>query len=588
MGKNSVYPSNYLAKWIENTLIEAKSTDSMPWSVVVCVGSKMLGCVVFPLLLLGELLVEPLFLAKASLKYHLGYNEASSEWAHSADRIHRLGLGFICSPLAILASDAVSYLFLQRETSDKEVCPFGVEKIYGRVLDSSILLPSTAQEVQNIVRQAKQEGKTISIRGAGMSQGRQTVPATSKGLLLDLRKLKSVEFVSGDHSLVKVGAGSTFENLQLFLNAHAKSAIVKQASDLFSVGGSIGINCHGWEHAYGAIASTVESLEVIDAKGNLRTVSRTSEKAEDRELFRCMFGTLGYFGVIVSATLKVKDNVLLQEKGEEVSLKGFKDHYREKIAARGEDVPLFIASLNINGNPLQKVICNTFEKVPYAPAMITEDFEVEPDRGRRIERICLDALGHLPKFLNDKLVDWFWNGRVKSMSAGNTDSRNAILHFGVKSFFQLHQSDLYTQWLQEYFIEEDKLEDFLQFLGPILEENEVRLLNASIRPTPQDPDSILPYAEKFRHAVVLSFSQQKTPHAMAKTEAWIKRVNAYLLETGGKWYQAYMPYASQEEFEKCYGVETVTEMRRLKAKYDPENLFSNGHTVKYYDKKEEI
>lgn len=45
-----------------------------------------------------------------------------------------------------------------------------------------------------------------------------------------------------------------------------------------------------------------------------------------------------------------------------------------------------------------------------------------------------------------------------------------------------------------------------------------------------------------------------------------------------------MPYATQNEFERCYGVDTVDNMRALKKKHDPENLFSNGHTAKYFDK----
>lgn len=51
----------------------------------------------------------------------------------------------------------------------------------------------------------------------------------------------------------------------------------------------------------------------------------------------------------------------------------------------------------------------------------------------------------------------------------------------------------------------------------------------------------------------------------------------------GVYYQAYMPYATTEQFEACYGRERIENMRRLKAKYDPQNMFSNGHTQKYFD-----
>ena len=60
----------------------------------------------------------------------------------------------------------------------------------------------------------------------------------------------------------------------------------------------------------------------------------------------------------------------------------------------------------------------------------------------------------------------------------------------------------------------------------------------------------------------------------------------YLLSQGDIYYQAYMPFTTQEQFERAYGKERVAKMRELKQKYDPENLFSNAHTKKYYDQKE--
>jgi FAD/FMN-containing dehydrogenase len=150
----------------------------------------------------------------------------------------------------------------------------------------------------------------------------------------------------------------------------------------------------------------------------------------------------------------------------------------------------------------------------------------------------------------------------------------------------LHRSNLHAQWLQEYFLTKDELEPFLIFLGKTLKNNQVRLINATIRPTPKDELSILPYAEQDRFAVVISFAQKKTQKEIAKTEKWIKEVNAYLLDHQGVFYQAYMPFASREDFERSYGKERVERMRDLKEKYDPEYRFGNAHTKKYYNREE--
>ncbi|MBS0627323.1 MAG: BBE domain-containing protein, partial [Verrucomicrobia bacterium] len=336
--------------------------------------------------------------------------------------------------------------------------------------------------------------------------------------------------------------------------------------------------CHGWEHALGTIASTIESLKIIDANGDLRILS----KEKDPELFGCMFGTMGYFGIIVSATLRLSDNVELEEKAELCPIEEFHNKYTKEIKDN-PDKPLLIGRLNVNRNPLQTLYINTFETTEHKERLITSGLKFESARGRTAERIFLAALGHLPDYIYTKLSDVFWEREVRIMAKEHrVASRNEIMHFGIKSFFQLHQSNLYTQWLQEFFIAEENLSDFLKYLGETLERNEVRLLNASIRPTPKDEISILPYAEKNRYAIVISFHQLKTKKQIEKTQKWIEEVQGYLLEKGDKWYQAYMPYATQEQFERCYGIETVDKMRKLKKKYDPDNLFSNRHTVKYF------
>ncbi len=578
--RNIYAPSAYLARGIENLLISAKNTD--PWSIshtLTCWTAKALGLIAFPTVLAAELAAESLFLTKDLIVY------SPKKLSAGMERVSKLALGIIFSPLSILATDACSYLFLQREFSKQEVRPFGVEKVFGTRVREAICYPKTIYAVQKLVTEAVENGQKISIIGSGMSQGDQTIPVSQHEKVIHLKKMNKVEFVEGsDDTLIKVEAGATWEEVLLEANKRGKAVLVKQASDVFSVGGSIGIGCHGWQHNLGSIASTVEELEIIDANGEHKVLSRT----KNPELFGCMFGTLGYFGVVVSATLRVTDNVELQEKGVPCKIEDFHETYTREIR-NNPDKPLLMGRLNINGNPLQELYINTFEATDNKERVITPDFELEAPRGARIERMFLDAMGHLPTRMYKGLVDFYWNREVKIMTEGEEgetrkDSRNAIMHFGIKSFFQLHRSDLYTQWLQEYFVTPENLPSFLKSLGKTLEENDVRLLNASIRPVPKDNVSILPYAEQDRYAIVISFHQLKSDKEIEKTQKWIQKVQSELIESGDKWYQAYMPYATQEEFEKCYGIETVEKMRDLKAKYDPNNVFSNRHTAKYFDK----
>lgn len=148
--------------------------------------------------------------------------------------------------------------------------------------------------------------------------------------------------------------------------------------------------------------------------------------------------------------------------------------------------------LDVDGKPLTRAYFNAFDVVlPEPPELaITDKLSMEPLRGKRIQRIFLDTVSHLPKLAFDPLMRAYWREEVKIMNENRVAKRNEFMDFGVKSFFQLHQSDLYTQWLQEYFISEENLPQFLSFLSDTLEKNEVRVLNASIRPVPDESSDL--------------------------------------------------------------------------------------------------
>lgn len=581
------HPAATIARAIENMILTGENSENKIIQTGCALLSRAISVTVFPIFLTAELFFKRIPKTVFSLPNFLASEgrSNSTKFHRNIEKIEKFALSILFSPLGMRSPDAVSCFFLKNEPSDNSVKPFGVERIYGKEV-SKICYPKSINELQTIVMNAKRKGQQISIIGAGMSQGEQTIPSNGKKhLVIHTKHLNTIE-VDSRNNLVKVGSGATWEQIQIALNKEGKSAIVKQASDLFSVGGSIGINCHGWAHEYGSIASTVESMRVINAEGELLHLTK-----ED-ELFGCMFGTLGYFGVVVDVTLKITDNEHLIEKSEKVSIDDFDRVYQEKI--KGKDIPLFGGRLcldSLGGNPLRAVEMNCFKKdkeknlkqgnVP----LVSKNFTKEGKLGTRLERISLQALAHLTYFTASRILSRFWESQSKQMHLKRKITRNEALHPPINAFMMLHHSNLHAQWLQEYFIKKENLPKFLRYLGAELKANSVKLINATIRPTPKDEISILPYANEDRYAVVICFDQLKTNKEIEKTKNWITAVNQTVIDNGDIYYQAYMPYTTQEQFEKCYGKETIENMRGLKQKYDPNNLFGNAHTAKYFDKK---
>lgn len=565
------HPTAIVARSIEELQLYTRNTKNICIKAGCNLLTRTISLTAFPIFLTFELLFKQIpktiFGNRVKFKKRL-------------DKVAKFALGILCTPLAIYTPDAVSTLFLKSPRTNSVVKPFGVEEQYGKTV-AKIHYPATLEELQILVQQAKKEKKQISLIGAGMSQGPQTVPQHDNAIVINTKKLNQIQF-GPNNDTVKVQSGTTWEQIQIAANDRGKSIIVKQASDIFSVGGSIGINCHGWAHEYGAIASTVESLEIIDAEGDLRTLTPQDE------LFGCMFGTLGYFGIIVSTTLKITDNEYLHEKTTVVPLDAFIEEYKTKI--KDNDIPLFGGRLTLDqldGNPVREVFMTRYERdknsISSSANVKTTPFMAEPKYGTRFQRLAFNAVGHFPPAAARKFISWFWSKEEEAMLSGRKLTRNEALHPPINVFNVFKHSKLHTQWLQEYFIKEENLANFLRFLGAQLKANDVRLINATIRPTPRDKISILPYAEQDRYAVVICFDQLKSKTDLEKTKKWIESVNQYLVADGDVYYQAYMPFATKEQFEQCYGKERIDAMRRLKQKYDPEDRFGNGHTVKYFD-----
>ncbi|MBM3193818.1 MAG: FAD-binding protein [Chlamydiae bacterium] len=569
---NILHPIESTARGIENIVIAGKETKSYTVAFGCFILSRTISITVFPLFLTIELIF------KRIPKLICAFGDLS-KFKKRFEKLTKVAIGILATPLSLKAPEGVTGLFLKTRWEKGEVRPFGVEQEYGKS-GLNICIPKTDEELEEIVEKARADKKQISILGSRMSQGTQTIPFDESQIVVDMSYFKSIEMSTSDNTVL-VGAGSTWEELQIELNKVKKSCLVKQASDPFSIGGSIGINCHGWAHELGSISSTVVSLDVLDAEGKIRTIDRADP------LFRCMFGTLGYFGIVVRARLRITDNTTVIQKTDEITIGDFATYYKTRI--KGKNIPLFGGRLSldsVDGPPLRSVCMVRYEEASTKAPTTTPNFSKEPSIGTRIQRIGLRLFAHLSTFSVKRVLRWFWTKEKEEMFREQEMTRNEALHPPINSFRMLHDSNMHAQWLQEYFLTEDELPPFLEFLGKTLHENNVRLVNATIRPTPKDDISILPYAEKDRYAVVICFSQVKTKRKIEKTKAWIQKVQDYLLEHDGIYYQAYMPYASREEFEKTYGEDRVQALREEKERFDPTHLFGNSHTAKYFDRTE--
>lgn len=555
--------STAIARAIENTIISGKNSNTRYAKIAYSVSARLISTTVFPIFLLIELTFKQI----PALLISFAFCKTSAQKNKHLYKIGKYCLAILCNPLSLLRPDIVSSFFLEKCKKTQ-----------------TTYFPRNPEELQKCVQQAIKQKLKVCVIGSGTSLGTQIAPSEKKRhMLINLEKLHEITIEK--NNAVKVQSGAKWKDLMIFLNARGKSIFVKQPMSDFSIGGSISINCHGWD-TRGSICNTILALEIINDQGELKTLTRNDNA------FACFFGTLGYYGVIVSVTLKLTENVPLIQRSKIVDVAEFNKNYQKDIKKR-KDVCICYGKICLDENKDENkspkyfreiciVSCQEVPSSSKAP-LVSKNFASESMLATILEEIAIHALSWFPYSITKRIISLRWILTIQDLLKEKKTTRNEVLHFPTNVLDKLKCSDLHTLWLQEYFIKAKKLSNFIVLLGAVLKANQVSVINATIRFLPKDEISILPYAKEDCLAVVICFYQEKTNQSIKKTQRWIKLLTEVVIKIKGTYYMAYMPFQTQEDFVKCYGSEAVTNLDAMKKLLDPNNLFSNAFTNKYFN-----
>ena len=208
-------------------------------------------------------------------------------------------------------------------------------------------------QIKKLIKLAARQKKTISIAGAQHSMGGHTI--YKDGIILDMKGFNYMKFDPTSNSLF-VGSGALWSEIIPYLQQYGKSVKVMQSNNSFSVGGSVSVNCHGWQANSVPIASTVESFRLINSNGQVLHCSRN----ENTELFSLVLGGYGLFGVILDLKLKVTDNHTYIAKQYVIKSKDYLREFRKYVNQR-EDVEMVYGRININPDHfMEEAILSTY------------------------------------------------------------------------------------------------------------------------------------------------------------------------------------------------------------------------------------
>jgi FAD/FMN-containing dehydrogenase len=425
--------------------------------------------------------------------------------------------------------------------------------------------PAAAEEqLRDLVRRAAAANVPVAIAGTRHSLGGHAI--AGDGIVVDMLPFRHVRFDEAA-GIVRVGAGARWFEVLDVLNRHGRSVAVMQSNNDFSVGGSISVNCHGWQCRKPPVASSVESFRILLADGRVVRCSRR----ENAELFSLALGGYGLFGVILEVDLRVVANTRYRPERFVLTAGTYAEVFDREVRRR-PDVGMSYGRLSVAPETfLDEATLTVFHELPGAePVVSAIGFPDSPALTRAFLR------GEEGSAYGKRLR-WRVERTLQPWIEPAVIDRNQLLSQPATVFE--NRSDASTDILHEYFVPPAAFAGFVRDLRSAVLEHRGDLLNATVRDVAADTDTFLRYADRDLLAVVLYFAQPRTPEGEASMEAMTRRIVDAAGRAGGRHYLPYRLHATEQQFAAAYP--QARRFFELKRQYDPRELFRNAFYEKY-------
>lgn len=417
-----------------------------------------------------------------------------------------------------------------------------------------ILTPATVNEIKTAV--GKQHGP-ISIGGGRFSMGGQT--ATSQTLQIDMRKFNKIVSFSSEKKEITVQAGIRWRELIQFIDRYNLSVKVMQSYANFTVGGSLSVNVHGRYMGQGAIISTVKQIKIVLANGEIVIASPYVNK----ELFTAAIGGYGGLGVIVEVTLSLADNKKIERVDTVMSISSYANYFKNEI--KNNDGIIFHNAVIYPNGYLQ---VRAISHVKTNKSLTIKDRLKPIDKKLFLNRMALSFVSgsSFGKWVRKTVMDPIFYAK-NPVALRNYEATYDVSELDPGS----REKETYV--LQEYFVPVAQFNQFYPKMVSVLKQNEVNVMNISIRHAVRDSLSMMAWAKTDVFAFVIYYKQGVSIKDRNVVKIWTRKLIDEALAVKGSYYLPYQIHASPQQFHKAYP--NAAFFFKIKKKYDPDYKFRN-------------
>jgi decaprenylphospho-beta-D-ribofuranose 2-oxidase len=428
-----------------------------------------------------------------------------------------------------------------------------------------VIQPQNEDAIRDAVLRAGATGLKLTIAGKRHSMGGQTVYPDA--IALDMQRFNRILSLDEPNKILVVQSGATWGDIQQFLNPHGLAVLAMQGPNVFTVGGSMSVNAHGWDIRDGPVGASVEWFRILLADGSILRCSRE----ENSELFHLVLGGYGLFGVILDVGLHVTDNSAYVASTSDIDFSQLPAYFDNQIHFSPE-VELGEADLSISPGTLLRDAVALAYKRQGGNVRWTNPLQEEQHVLR--DRYFFDLSR---QYDWGKSVRWALQKRLEYPSKGDIRTRNNIFRSPIERIRYYSSKD--TDVLQEYFIPPGNFVPFVNGLRDIVKRRRVNLLSATVRYIDPNDDAFLNYSAKPALAVVLYINVKTSAPGLLESSTMTREIIDLALRDGGVFYLPYVLDYDESQLLRAYPM--ANQFFAAKKRFDPSERFSNEFYAKY-------
>ena len=466
----------------------------------------------------------------------------------------------------------------------------------------AIVTPRTVGEAAAVVARARDKGKSVSIAGGRHAMGGQQFGEAS--VLIDTRALDRVLAFDTALGLITVEGGILWPALLDYLERVQRNPcgaredlcnprpveyprpvddpsdpgpvtklsdpcwgiVQKQTgADRLSLGGALACNAHGRGLSLKPIVDQVESFDLIDAGGTIRTCSRERHP----ELFRLAIGGYGLFGVITRVQLRLRPRV----KVERVVTLGETVDIMERFEDRIRDGYLYgdfqFATDDTRGSFLRRGVFSCYRPVDPRTPLTANPTRFHPDDWARLTRYS---------HTNKRLAFDFYTSRYlatsgqiywsdSQLSAAYVDDYHADIDRVTRA--RVKGSEMIT----EIYVDRTRLAAFMDDAREVLRAHRANVIYGTLRLIERDDETFLAWARERYACIIFNLHVDHTPADIERTAGAFRALIDLAIRHGGSYYLTYHRWARRDQVERCYP--QLPALLSLKRQFDPDEVFQS-------------